>query len=325
MDNDSKPLVSIISLTYNHAPYIRECLDGFLMQKTDFQIEVIIHDDASTDGTTDIVKEYAEKYPDIIKPIIQTENQYSKHYNFGFILEKCFCKVKGKYIAYCEGDDFWIDHFKLQKQVDFLESNSDYGFVHTDIYDAYWKNGFQKKIRTRLNIPEGNVYKDILKDNFISTLSVVFKSELRSFLTKEVYPIPYWDRIMWICLSRHTKFHYLPERTSVYRILENSATHGNYSTVLQTEIRGTADLLDYLKRNNMSDEEVKCFLFPRSKKLLKLSYLAKDKKSLLKYWNLINANGFPNMSDYIYWWFGKLNIPILIYNALVNLKCLLIK
>ena len=62
MDNDSKPLVSIISLTYNHAPYIRECLDGFLMQKTDFQIEVIIHDDASTDGTTDIVKEYAEKY-----------------------------------------------------------------------------------------------------------------------------------------------------------------------------------------------------------------------------------------------------------------------
>ena len=75
----------------------------------------------------------------------------------------------------------------------------------------------------------------------------------------------------------------------------------------------------------MSDEEVKCFLFPRSKKLLKLSYLSKDKKSLLKYWNLINANGFPNMSDYIYWWFGKLNIPILIYNALVNLKCLLIK
>ena len=75
-------------------------------------------------GYTSLVKEYAEKYPDIIKPIIQTENQYSKHNNFGFILEKCFCKVKGKYIAYFEGDDFWIDHFKLQKQVDFLESLS---------------------------------------------------------------------------------------------------------------------------------------------------------------------------------------------------------
>ncbi len=113
------PVVSVICLTYNHAPYIKECLDGFLMQKTDFTFEVIIHDDASTDGTTDIIREYAAKYPDIIKPIIQAENQYSKHHDFNKILQVCIDRSKGKYIAMCEGDDYWTDSLKFHKQSTF--------------------------------------------------------------------------------------------------------------------------------------------------------------------------------------------------------------
>lgn len=114
------PLVSICCITYNHCDFIRQCLDGFIMQKTDFAFEIIVHDDASTDGTTDIVKEYEMKYPKLFKVIIQKENQYSKGVN---ILSNVFSCATGKYIAYCEGDDYWTDPLKLQKQVDVMENN----------------------------------------------------------------------------------------------------------------------------------------------------------------------------------------------------------
>lgn len=121
--------VSVCCLTYNHAKYVRQCLDGFIMQKTNFKFEVLIHDDASTDGTQDIIREYEEKYPDIIKPIYQTENQYSKGKKI--IINYIYPIAKGSYIAFCEGDDYWTDEYKLQKQYDIMEKNLDcYLCVH---------------------------------------------------------------------------------------------------------------------------------------------------------------------------------------------------
>lgn len=117
-------LVSVYCLAYNHENYIRNCLDGFVNQKTNFKFEVIVHDDASTDGTADIIREYAEKYPEIIKPILQKENQYSK--GISKIYTYIYPELKGKYVAICEGDDYWIDMHKLQKQVDILEAKSEY-------------------------------------------------------------------------------------------------------------------------------------------------------------------------------------------------------
>lgn len=118
----SNPLVSICCITYNHASFIRQCLDGFLMQQG-IDHEILIHDDCSTDGTTEIIREYAAKYPDIIKPLYETENQYSKGvWVDGFN----YRRAKGKYIAYCEGDDYWTDPLKLQKQVDFMDSHPEY-------------------------------------------------------------------------------------------------------------------------------------------------------------------------------------------------------
>lgn len=114
-------MVSIICTAYNHAKYIRDALDGFIKQKTDFAFEVLVHDDASTDGTADIIREYEKKYPDIIRPIYQTENQYSK--GIGIVKTYLFPKVKGKYVAVCEGDDYWTDELKLQKQVNVLEAH----------------------------------------------------------------------------------------------------------------------------------------------------------------------------------------------------------
>ena len=133
--SSSAPLVSICCITYNHEQFIREAVDGFLMQKTDFPIEIIIHDDASIDGTTKIIKEYQGKHAELIKLIIQTENQY-KTRGFGFLVD-LFQQAQGKYIALCEGDDYWTDPLKLQKQVDFLEANPDYSLVshRRKVYD----------------------------------------------------------------------------------------------------------------------------------------------------------------------------------------------
>lgn len=129
------PFVSICCLTYNHESYIRQCLDGFVMQKTKFPIEILIHDDASTDGTQDIIREYEAKYPNIIKPIYQKENQYSKGVKVSLVYN--YSRAKGKYIALCEGDDYWTDPYKLQKQVDFLESHPDY-VMCSHRFNKYW-------------------------------------------------------------------------------------------------------------------------------------------------------------------------------------------
>lgn len=116
-----KPLVSVICLTYNHAPYIREALEGFVRQQTSFPVEVIVHDDASTDGTADVVREYAARYPDLFRPVFQRENQYSQ--GIQLLPVFCFPLVRGRYVALCEGDDRWTDPTKLQRQVEAMESH----------------------------------------------------------------------------------------------------------------------------------------------------------------------------------------------------------
>ncbi|MBE6069933.1 MAG: glycosyltransferase [Clostridium lundense] len=125
---EGETLVSVCVITYNHGKYIRQCLDGILMQKVNFPYEILIHDDASPDETADIIREYWEKYPTVIKPILREENQYSKGVD---VSRFNFDRAKAKYIAQCEGDDYWTDDGKLQMQVDFLEEHGEYvGTAH---------------------------------------------------------------------------------------------------------------------------------------------------------------------------------------------------
>jgi glycosyltransferase involved in cell wall biosynthesis len=137
MDKTQEPLVSICCITYNHEKYIKDAIESFLMQRTDFSFEIIIHDDASTDMTADIIREYERKYPGVIKPIYQTENQYSKGVN---VLLLTFKKSKGRYIALCEGDDYWTDPLKLQKQIAEMEKHSE---CHISFHPAVikWDDG----------------------------------------------------------------------------------------------------------------------------------------------------------------------------------------
>lgn len=122
--------VSVITLAYNHEQYIGECINGIVSQQTNFKFELLINDDASTDNTANIIREYVNLYLHIIKPIYQSENQYSKKIPIGKTY--LYPLAKGKYIALCEGDDYWIDPLKLQKQVDFMEAHPDYTMCCTN-------------------------------------------------------------------------------------------------------------------------------------------------------------------------------------------------
>lgn len=150
-----KPLVSIICNTYNHERYIAKAIDSFLCQKTNFGIEVLIHDDCSTDNTAMIVKEYEKKYPDIIKPIYAPQNRMGRGINVNMNFQ--YPRAIGKYIAFCEGDDFWIDKNKLQKQVDFLEKDEKaIGCVHK--YIVVDKNGNETDEKTFGQYDESGFY-----------------------------------------------------------------------------------------------------------------------------------------------------------------------
>jgi len=173
--NATKPLVSISCLTYNHAKYILEALEGFLMQKTSFPIEILIHDDASTDGTTEIVKDYEEKYPDIIKPKYESENQWNKGIHGSEVFN--FPRANGKYIALCEGDDYWTDPLKLQKQVDYLEKSPGFSmcFANSIIIDD--EGNVINSSRVPNNYKKSITQKDILNGFVPPTNTMLLKSE----------------------------------------------------------------------------------------------------------------------------------------------------
>lgn len=210
------PLVSICSITYNHAPYIRQCLDGFLMQKTNFKYEIIIHDDASTDGTTEIIKEYAEKYPDLITPIFQSENQYSKGVR-GFYARFVFPRAKGKYIALCEGDDYWTDPLKLQKQVDFLEANPEYVMCshcckqynqNENLFQTSWKPAQSLEYQKS----------DLLKGYwFFHPLTVIFRRKSFDLTLYKRFPIS-MDAVLFYQLLKNGKGFLFKEEMGVYRV-----------------------------------------------------------------------------------------------------------
>ena len=220
--NKQDLMVTIRCTVYNHEPYIRQCLDGFVMQITNFHFEAIVHDDASTDGSAAIIREYAEKYPDIIKPIYQKENQYSKH--DGTITRILNEQTRGKYIAICEGDDYWIDPYKLQKQVDFLERHPDYGMCHTAYRDTLTNRKSAPVITT-----QNDKYLDIILrgEYLIGTLTTLIRSDIFFNLKRhdKSQNFKLGDSPLWIEIAECSKIKYFEECTAVYRILNESASH----------------------------------------------------------------------------------------------------
>jgi glycosyltransferase involved in cell wall biosynthesis len=276
------PLVSICCITYNQEKYIGKALESFLMQRTDFRFEIIVHDDASTDRTTKIVKEYERKFPNIIKPIYQSENKYSKE-GLNFQYKHVFPHAVGKYIAFCEGDDFWIDPRKLQNQVDFLEQNSDYGLVHTRAVKYIDKLGaFAETIgRQQQN------FQSLITENTISNLTVCLRNDLFKQYIEAVRPEQHisWttcDFPIWLWLIQRTKFKFFEDITGVYRVIETSICHHQDDKKRLNFHEGINDILDYFLTDYGSDSLEKEIKAKYTSQMIKMVFLDRSWKGIIK-------------------------------------------
>lgn len=200
-----QPLVSVCCITYNHERYIAECLDSILGQRTTFPFELLIHDDASEDGTAKIVSDYAHRFPNVIRPILQRENQWSRGHNIS--PEFNFSRARGRYIAICEGDDAWVDPFKLQRQIDFLEANLDYVLCFTDAVavDASGRD-LARLHGTRRDLSA----KELQLTASIFTLTACFRHVISDW-PREFANARYGDLVIWSLLGDHGAGKYLPD------------------------------------------------------------------------------------------------------------------
>ena len=219
-----RPLVSIRCITYNHEKYIAQCIEGFLIQETNFPFEICIHDDASTDKTADIIRTYEEKYPKIIKPLYETENQWSKR---GDTLTRIVdSMLNGDYIAMCEGDDYWTDPNKLQQQIDYLEGHPNCAVVvhHCSKYnDQTGKNeGTFPKFTVERDVPVEEVI--LGGGGLFGTNTMVYRREVL-----EYHKLAFWkaspvgDYPTILSCAHLGKVHFIPKVMSVYRIFSQGS------------------------------------------------------------------------------------------------------
>lgn len=214
MKTENTPIISIICTAYNHENYIKDALEGFVNQKTNFLFEIIVHDDASTDKTASLIREYEIKYPNLFVAVYQIENQYSK--KNGDVGKIVFGLAKGKYIALCEGDDYWTDPLKLQKQVDFLEANPDYAICFHKV--NLLQDGIIKEDTITANVPETTTIKDLAKGNYMHTCSVVYRNNLFAELPEYFNKAPVGDYFLHLLNARYGDIKCFDEIMGMYRL-----------------------------------------------------------------------------------------------------------
>lgn len=212
------PRLSVICPAYNQASYIRRALDGFVRQRTSFSFEVIVHDDASTDGTAEIIREYAAQHPDLFRPVMEEENQYSR--GVPFLQQKVFPLVRGEYVALCEGDDYWTDERKLQRQVEWLDAHPESGLCFHPV-TVHYEDGSRPDEtfppRTWGNDNTHFTFRELLRRNFVQTNSAVYRWRLNkagSELPEGIMPV---DWYMHLLHADGGEIGFLPETMSVYR------------------------------------------------------------------------------------------------------------
>ncbi len=300
-----QPVVSICCLVYNHEPYLRECFEGFVMQQTTFPIEILVHDDASSDHSSDIIREYTAKYPDLFKPIYQTENQYSKGKGYvGIALN--IERANGRFIAMCEGDDYWTDPLKLQKQVEFLEAHDDVSYVFSK-HKKLVEGRLESLPKKWNEIPEITDLHYLLKKGIMPpTQTICFR--------KSAYPQQFpkidtkrGDMVLLVVLTHNSKIGYIPEEMAVYRVGVGVISKRN---VLEWEAK---DRVANIKLGEYLNDSSYDFCFNKKRineyYYQNVTYYYLEKKQLLKatinwlkknWWHLIQTKRTHLTDNYLF-------------------------
>lgn len=269
----STPLVTITCVAYNEEEYIRNTLDGFVMQKTNFPFIALVHDDVSTDNTAKIILEYAKKYPDIIVPIIETENLFSQK-KLEKTMNEHIKRTGCKYVAICEGDDWWTDDMKLQKQVDYMESHPNCVMCYTDC-DVYFA---KDKQWTRNSISNNEMrpmcfIDQLLDAQYIAPMTWLVKRELHG--SYDDYEDNHYA--MSMDLYNHGDVHFLQDNTAVYCVHDGTVANQRSKNKIWKYTKGIFYTgLEYIKKYNCSDEIKHRFKLKYYLEILPEAIAAKD-------------------------------------------------
>lgn len=213
------PILLVVCLVYNHVLYLRDCFEGFLLQETDFPFIILVHDDASTDGSDMLIREYAEKYPHIFKPIYEVENLYSKKDgSLERVITNFIINSGVRYVAMCEGDDYWLQSNKLQKQFNFMENNPECSICFHKVLTLIHKTGEIKNEFLVKDMPGESTIEDLALENYIHTTSVVYRvypSVMGKFVN--IMPCMPSDYVLWMLLSEKGYIYKFDDELAVYR------------------------------------------------------------------------------------------------------------
>ncbi len=303
--DEALPVLSIFNWVYNHREFIRESIESILNQKTTFPVEIIIHDDASSDGTNEIILEYQEKYPFLFKNILHKENQWSQGKS---VMVPLFEVPRGNYIALAHGDDYWTDPLKLQKQVDFLDGNPEFGLLHTDAdqhntITGEIVRGYHKHVGNYHT--EKNVFDEIIKSNYsIFTCTVLFRRELlNSFSFSEVRAFDVTDTFLWLEFARKSKFKCLPETTAVRQLLVESATQSrDWNKKLQFKKSGYELMKYFINKYDVCNETTYIAHNKFNRVLLYYSFRSKDQIEAKEAFQRLSGYTRINMVDRVLYW-----------------------
>jgi glycosyltransferase involved in cell wall biosynthesis len=292
-------------VTYNHESYIAQAIESVLMQNTNFEYKLIIGEDCSTDRTNEIVKQYTEKYPDKITAFLNKKNLGIKN-NAKQIYTAC----TAKYIALLEGDDYWTDPLKLQKQVDFLETNPEYGMVCTD-YNVHWQSSDKMVTAYNTKVYRRNKSSDITYDDYlidrssIGTATALIRKDLYNLYFKEIDPYSKdWgvvgDTPLWLYIAQKSKIKNLHIVTATYRKLENSACnftdlHKHYEFVK----KGYEIPHFFIKKYGCNEITKKKLLINFHRTTLNYGFNTRDQKIAKKSYGILKKNTTIKINDFL--------------------------
>ena len=286
----NNPLVSVIMITYNHEKYIKQAIEGVFIQKCDFEIEFIISNDCSTDDTHEVIQKLITNYTGEINI-----RYYNHKKNKGVIPNSTWSlsQANGKYIALCEGDDYWTDPLKLQKQVGFLEENEDIGLVSTLRENFTQSSGITVKEPSLITDIQICTFYEVVFGCRIATLTVLVRNSLiKDFVklfTNNTEKISSYDYTIWIYISYFSKIAILNEYTAVYRILKNSISHNKNKWNLKKEY--FKDFLFLTNHFNLSEEVIiKKAIYLRAKSFYLIAIKAKDYNSCNNILKILKQN-----------------------------------